>query len=94
MRDGKAAGHQRGICAEKNEILCQMTVERPLSRDQLPRRLRLLWPRTEKPFTFLKTWRLLAQCFLCCSCFITKTMHITYKNTYWKIGRMEKKQHF
>ena len=51
----------QGICDEKNEMLCQMTMERPLSRDQLPHRLCLLWPRMEKPFTFLKTWRLLAQ---------------------------------
>ena len=55
MRGGKTTGHYRGICDEKNEMLCQMTVERPLSRDQLPHQLCLLWPRMEKPFTFLKT---------------------------------------
>ena len=55
MRGGKTTGHHRGICDEKNEMLCQMTVERPLSRDQLPHQLCLLWPRMEKPFTFLKT---------------------------------------
>lgn len=57
MRDGKTTGHHRGICDEKHEILFQMTVERPPSRDQLPHQLGLLWPRMEKPFTFLKTWR-------------------------------------
>lgn len=80
MRDGKTTGHHRGICDEKHEILFQMTVERPLSRDQLPRWLGLLWPRMEKPFTFLKTWHSGTCGFYVVIVLLQKTMHITYKN--------------
>lgn len=81
VRDGRQQVITGGICDEKNEILCQMTVERPLLGPASTSAASALAKDGEAAL-LSKTWRLLAQCFLCCSCFITKTMHITYKNTY------------